>query len=315
MTMTFGMHLGHVGGPLNEMRKLWRFADASGFDWFSSADHFQESPYRDGNGDCFEAISTMSAIALDTQHVRVGSLVICVNYRNPGVLAKAICTIDHLSGGRANLGIGAGWHQHEYEGFGIPFERIGVRQDHLEEAVQILRMLFDQPISNFKGHYFQLNEARCNPKPLQPRLPIWVGGQGEKRTIRTAAKYADGWNAPYIDAPAWKAKNAVLDDWCAKEGRDPRQVARTVNVGFYMGADAKGIARGEAIFRSHWGEKPERKGFFRGTAKDALEMCQAYEAVGVQRVNLAFREGPYDFEAIQAFVDTVFPAFGIRRPA
>jgi alkanesulfonate monooxygenase SsuD/methylene tetrahydromethanopterin reductase-like flavin-dependent oxidoreductase (luciferase family) len=244
MTMTFGMHLGHVGGPMNEMRKLWRFADAQGFDWFSSADHFQESPYRDGNGDCFEAISTMTAIALDTKHVRVGSLVICVNYRNPGVLAKAVCTIDHLSNGRGNLGIGAGWHQHEYEGFGIPFERIGVRQDHLEEAVQILRMLFDQPISNFKGHYFQLNDARCNPKPLQKRLPIWVGGQGEKRTIRTAAKYADGWNAPYIDAPAWKAKNAVLDDWCAREGRDPKQVARTVNVGFYMGADAKGIARG-----------------------------------------------------------------------
>ena len=181
--------------------------------------------------------------------------------------------------------------------------------------MQILRTLFDQPISNFKGHYFQLNDARCNPKPLQKRLPIWVGGQGEKRTIRTAAKYADGWNAPYIDASAWKAKNAVLDDWCAKEGRDPKQVARTVNVGFYMGADAKGIARGEAIFRSHWGDNPERKGFFRGTPKDALEMCQAYEAVGVQRVNLAFREGPYDFEAIQAFVDTVFPAFGIKRPA
>jgi len=315
MTMTFGMHLGHVGGPMSEMRKLWRFADAEGFDWFSSADHFQESPYRDGNGDCFEAISTMTAIALDTKHVRVGSLVICVNYRNPGVLAKAVCTIDHLSNGRCNLGIGAGWHQHEYEGFGIPFERIGIRQDHLEEAVQILRMLFDQPISNFKGHYFQLNDARCNPKPFQKRLPIWVGGQGEKRTIRTAAKYADGWNAPYIDAPAWKAKNAVLDDWCAKEGRDPKQIARTVNVGFYMGADAKGIARAEAIFKSHWGENPERKGFFRGTAKDALEMCKAYEAVGVQRVNLAFREGPYDFEAIQAFVDTVFPAFGIKRPA
>ena len=178
MAMTFGMHLGHVGGPIAEMRKLWRFADANGFDWFSSADHFQESPYRDGNGDCFEAISTMTAIALDTKHVRVGSLVICVNYRNPGVLAKAICTIDHLSSGRCEIGIGAGWHQHEYEGFGIPFERIGIRQDHLEEAVQILRMLFDQPVSNFKGQYFQLNDARCNPKPLQKRLPIWVGGQG-----------------------------------------------------------------------------------------------------------------------------------------
>ena len=187
MAMTFGMHLGHVGGPMADMRKLWRFADANGFDWFSSADHFQESPYRDGNGPCFEAISTMTAIALDTKHVRVGSLVICVNYRNPGVLAKAICTIDHLSGGRCEIGIGAGWHQHEYEGYGIPFERIGIRQDHLEEAVQILRMLFDQPVSNFKGQYFQLNDARCNPKPIQKRLPIWVGGLGEKRTLRTAA--------------------------------------------------------------------------------------------------------------------------------
>jgi alkanesulfonate monooxygenase SsuD/methylene tetrahydromethanopterin reductase-like flavin-dependent oxidoreductase (luciferase family) len=314
MTMTFGMHLGHVGGPMNEMRKLWKFADTAGFDWFSSADHFQESPYRDGNGDCFEAISTMTAIALDTQHVRVGSLVICVNYRNPGVLAKAISTIDHLSGGRCNLGIGAGWHQHEYEGFGIPFERIGVRQDQLEEAVQILRMLFDEPVSRFKGQYFQLNDARCNPKPLQKRLPLWVGGLGEKRTIRTAAKYADGWNGPYIDAAAWKAKNAILDEWCAREGRDPRQVARTVNVGFYLGADAKGSARAETIFKAHWGENPARKGYFRGTAKDALEMCQAYEAVGVQRVNLAFREGPYDFDAIQAFVETVFPAFGIKSP-
>jgi len=256
----------------------------------------------------------MTAIALDTKHVRVGSLVICVNYRNPGVLAKAICTIDHLSGGRCEIGIGAGWHQHEYEGFGIPFERIGIRQDHLEEAVQILRMLFDQPVSNFKGQYFQLNDARCNPKPIQRRLPIWVGGLGEKRTIRTAAKYADGWNAPYIDAPAWKAKNAILDDWCAKEGRDPRAVARTVNVGFYLGADAKGVQRGEAIFKSHWGDRPERKGYFRGTPKDALEMCQAYQAVGVQRVNLAFREGPYDFDALEGFVETVLPAFGVKRP-
>jgi len=315
MAMTFGMHLGHVGGPMAEMRKLWRYADAAGFDWFSSADHFQESPYRDGNGDCFEAISTMTAIALDTRHVRVGSLVICVNYRNPGVLAKAICTIDHLSGGRCEIGIGAGWHAAEYQGFGIPFEGIGTREDQLEEAVQILRMLFDQDRSNFKGQHFVLENAPCNPKPLQKRLPIWVGGQGEKRTIRTAAKYADGWNAPYIDAEVWKRKNAVLDDWCAREGRDPRKVARTVNVGFYMGADPKGIARGEALYQAHWGEKQERKGFFRGTAKDALEMCQAYQAAGVQRVNLAFREGPYDFDAIQAFAETVLPAFGVRRPA
>jgi F420-dependent oxidoreductase-like protein len=315
MAMTFGMHLGHVGGPMSEMRRLWRFADANGFDWFSSADHFQESPYRDGNGDCFEAISTMTAIALDTTRVRVGSLVICVNYRNPGVLAKAICTIDHLSGGRVELGMGAGWHDHEYRGYGIPFEPIGVRQDHLEEAVQILRMLFDQKISNFKGQHFQLNEARCNPKPLQPHLRIWVGGGGEKRTLRTAARYADGWNAPYLDPAAWKAKSAVLDQWCEKEKRDPRSIARTVNVGFYMGADAKGAARGEALYKAHWGEDQQRKGFFRGTPKQAAEMIAAYRDAGVQRLNAAFREGPYDWDALQAYVEEVLPQFGLKRPA
>ena len=224
MAMTFGMHLGHVGGPIAEMRKLWRFADANGFDWFSSADHFQESPYRDGNGDCFEAISTMTAIALDTKHVRVGSLVICVNYRNPGVLAKAICTIDHLSGGRCEIGIGAGWHQHEYDGFGIPFERIGIRQDHLEEAVQILRMLFDQPISNFKGQHFQLNDARCNPKPLQRRLPIWVGGNSEP-AYRRVGRLGDGWLASRVEDEAG-ARSAIgsIRRHAEEAGRDPAAI-------------------------------------------------------------------------------------------
>src|SRR5438445_13009996 len=114
MPMTFGMHLGHVGGPMAEMRKLWRYADANGFDWFSSADHFQESPYRDGNGPCFEAISIMTAIALDTKHVKVGSLVICVNYRNPVVLSKVVCSIDYRSVSRLVTGSVRGMHLREY---------------------------------------------------------------------------------------------------------------------------------------------------------------------------------------------------------
>jgi alkanesulfonate monooxygenase SsuD/methylene tetrahydromethanopterin reductase-like flavin-dependent oxidoreductase (luciferase family) len=314
MTMTFGVHVGHLGGPLDELRRLWRFADAGGFDWFSASDHFQESPPQGGDGGCFEAVSTMAAAATDTSRVRIGCLVFCVNYRNPGLLAKCLCTIDHLSGGRAECGIGAGWHEAEYRGYGIPFERIGVREDQLEEAVQVLRLLFDQKVSSFKGKHFQLEDARCNPKPLQKRLRIWIGGQGEKRTLRAAARYADGWNAPYLDPGTWKAKNAVLDEWCDREHRDPATIRRTVNVGFYMGADARGAARGEALYTAHWGENQPRKGFLRGTPQQAADMVAAYRDAGVERLNIAFRVGPYDWEALQAFADEVLPRFGVRRP-
>jgi alkanesulfonate monooxygenase SsuD/methylene tetrahydromethanopterin reductase-like flavin-dependent oxidoreductase (luciferase family) len=315
MTLSFGIHVGHLGGPLEELRRLWRFADTAGFDWFSASDHFQESPPRDGNGDCFEAVSVMSAAAVETRQVRIGCLVFCVNYRNPGLLAKSLATIDHLSGGRAECGIGAGWHEREYRGYGIPFERIGVREDQLEEAVQILRLLFDRPVSSFQGQHFRLEDARAYPKPVQSRLRIWIGGQGEKRTLRAAARYADGWNAPYLDPGQWKQKNAVLDDWCAKERRDPASILRTVNVGFYMGADARGAARGEALYQEHWGEPGQpRRGFLRGTPAQATEMVQGYREAGVQRLNIALRQGPYDWDALRAFAETVLPGFA-PRPA
>jgi alkanesulfonate monooxygenase SsuD/methylene tetrahydromethanopterin reductase-like flavin-dependent oxidoreductase (luciferase family) len=193
--------------------------------------------------------------------------------------------------------------------------RGGVARGRVSRLRHSLRLLFDQKVSSFDGQHFKLVEARCNPKPLQPRLRIWIGGQGEKRTLRAAARHADGWNAPYIDPTVWAAKNAVLDDWCAKEGRDPRAVLRSVNVGFYLGADAVGAARGEALYLKHWGANNPRGGFFRGTPKDVLAMCEAYQKAGVHRLNIALREGPYDWEALQAFAEVVLPAFGIRRPA
>ncbi len=316
MAMTFGIHVGHLGGPMAELSRLWRFADERGFDWFSVSDHFQESPPQGGDGDCFEAVATMSAAAVETRRVRIGCLVFCLNYRNPGLLAKAVCTIDHLSRGRAECCIGAGWHEAEYRGFGIPFAPIGVREDQLEEYAQILRLLFDRKVASFAGKHFQLHDARCNPKPLQPRLRIWIGGKGEKRTLRAAARYADGWNAPYLDPVTWKQKNAVLDEWCTTEGRDPAGIRRTANVGFYVGADARGAARAEALFQAHWGKDAGgRAGFLRGTAKQALDVVAAFRDAGVERLNIAFRQGPYDWDALHAFAEEALPAFGVARPA
>ncbi len=146
-------------------------------------------------------------------------------------------------------------------------------------------------------------------------MPIWIGGRGEKRTLRAAAKFADGWNAPYIGPEEWIHKSRVLDRWCETEQRDPRSILRTVNLGFYLGADAQGAARGEAIFREHWGPRgDERTGWLRGTPKDTLAMLDTFRDAGCARVNLAFREGPYDWDALHAFAEQVLPAFGSRKP-
>lgn len=308
MAMTFGIHIGHIGGPLDEMRRLWRFADDNGFDWFSVSDHFQESPPQGGELDCFESVSMMTSAALETRRVRIGALVYCIAYRSPGVLASALTSIDHVSGGRVECGIGAGWHEIEARNFGIPFPSIGVREDMLEEYAQCVRLLFDPAVkrANFAGQHFRLENAPNNPKPLQNHVRIWIGGGGEKRTLRAVARYADGWNAPYLGPEEWMKKNQVLDQWCEKEGRDPKSILRTVNVGFYLGADARGVAKGEALFQTHFGKDPRgRTGFLRGTPKQALETVAAYREAGAQRLNIAFRQGPYDWDALQAYAEEV----------
>jgi alkanesulfonate monooxygenase SsuD/methylene tetrahydromethanopterin reductase-like flavin-dependent oxidoreductase (luciferase family) len=183
----------------------------------------------------------------------------------------------------------------------------------LEEYAQILRLLLDpeQKRANFPGKHFQVSNAPNYPKPLQPRIPIWIGGRGEKRTLRAAAKYADGWNGAYIGPDDWKHKGQVLDRWCETEGRDPKTIMRAVNLGFYLGADAKGIARADELWRSHFGGSParaERTGYLKGSVKDAREMVDHFRALGCTRLSIALREGPYDWDALEAFAAEIVRA-------
>lgn len=307
--MKFGIQVGHLGGPLDELRRLWRFADERGFDWFSVSDHFQETPGQGGRGPCLDSIAMLAAAAVETKRVRVGCLVFSVSYRMPIVLAKAITAIDALSDGRVTCGLGAGWHEAEYRSYGIPFPSAGVREDQLEEYAQVLRLLFDEPFADFAGTHYRLERAPNFPKPLQRRLPIWIGGGGEKRTLRTAARHADGWNVPYVSPADWSAKNAVLDRWCEREHRDPAAIARTVNVGFYLGADSAGASRARARFTQEWGASETRTGFLRGEARHAGETIAAYRDLGVEQINIALRSGPYDWDALAAFSQDVMPAF------
>jgi len=252
----------------------------------------------------------MAALAIETSRVRVGCLVFCVGYRHPGVLAKALTTIDHLSGGRAECGIGAGWDEIEFASYGISFPPIKVREDQLEEYAEVLRLLFDQKRASFSGRHFRLVDAPNNPKPVQQRLPLWIGGAGEKRTLRTAARFADGWNAPYLSPDEWKRKSTVLDEWCVRHDRDPAAIVRTINLGFYMGANAGGTRRQEELYHRHWGRDPRgMTGFLRGTTREAGEVVARFRDVGVFRINIALREGPYDWDALEAFARDVMPAF------
>jgi alkanesulfonate monooxygenase SsuD/methylene tetrahydromethanopterin reductase-like flavin-dependent oxidoreductase (luciferase family) len=242
--------------------------------------------------------------------VRVGCLVFCVGYRHPGVLAKAVTSIDHLSSGRVDCGVGAGWDEPEFAAYGIPFPSIGTREDQLEEYAAALRLLFDRRRADLDGTHYRFVNAPNNPKPVQAHLPIWIGGSGEKRTLRTAARFADGWNAPYLTPAEWQRKSRVLDAWCEKERRDPAAIARTINVGFYMGADESGAKRHEALYQKHWAKDTRgMTGFLRGTAREARDVVGEFVAAGAFRVNIALREGPYDWEALDAFARDVMPEF------
>ena len=240
--------------------------------------------------------------------MRVGCLVFSIAYRNPGLLAKSVTTIDHISKGRAECGIGAGWNEPEYRAFGFEFPGIKTREDQLEEYAEALRLLFDKPFADFSGTHYTLQHAPNNPKPVQARLPLWIGGAGEKRTLRTVARFADGWNAPYLAPAEWRRKNEVLDRWCLEVGRDGSKIARTINVGFYMGADAKGAARAEERYQREWSADTRGfTGFLRGTPSQAMEIVKEFRDAGAERLNIALRGAPYDWEALAAFAEHVIP--------
>jgi F420-dependent oxidoreductase-like protein len=192
------------------------------------ADHFM--PNREENlGPTQEAWTLLAGLAAGVPRVRLGSLVTGNTYRHPAVLAKEVAQVDIISGGRAVLGIGAGWQENEHVAYSIPFYTVGGRLRRLEESIQIIRSLLDNDRTDFEGRYYQIRRAPLAPKPVQPRLPILVGGGGEKVTMRIAAQYADEWNT-WGTPETLASKGKVLEQHCEDLGRDPAQIKRSAQV-------------------------------------------------------------------------------------
>ena len=293
-----GVHSGQQDIELEELRRFWRYCDTSGFDWISIWDHFYESPPRDGNGPVFEPIVALTMLAQDTERARIGCLVFCMGYRNPALLAKSLTSIDHLSHGRLEIGLGAGWHAPEHAGYGFVLPPIKERLDRLSEGVRVIRLLLTEERSNFSGHYYQLENAANFPRPLQARVPIVLGGGGETRSLRIAALRADGSNQTYMSADSYRAKNQVLDQWCEHYQRDPKTIARSVNLHFQMTS------------RDDPDKQPDQGGGLWGRPQQVIDQIGGYAEAGAQRVNIAVRP-PLDWHAMQSYVEDVMPAFRV----
>ncbi len=314
--ISLGAHVGQQNLPIEELRAAWRRLEAAGLDWISAWDHFYEAPPEGGTVDHFEALATLGAMAVETKKVRLGCLVFYVGYRNPALLAKAATTLDHLSGGRFTLGLGAGWHEWEAAAYGYDFPSVGRRLDMLDEAATLIRSMLTEERTTFEGEHFRVENASCLPAPVQQRLPIYIGGIGEKRTLRIAARHGDGWNAAYVSPEEYARLNGVLDDWCEAEDRDPATLVRSVNVSFHLVEDPADIPKAREALERQWGPRAERvrAGSLVGTPEIAEDRIAAWFEAGAGEVNIALR-APWDPAALNTYLTETVPALRRRFAA
>jgi F420-dependent oxidoreductase-like protein len=258
-----------------ELERFWRLADELGFygvwdyDHFYGPDAIGDAVARDYRKDTLEAWTTLAAMATVVKRARIGCLVTGVTYRNPAVLAKMAVTVDHISGGRLEFGLGAAWHEAEHRGYGIPFPSAGERIAILDEALRVIKALWTEDTASFDGQHFRLEDAICNPKPVQkPHPPIVVAGQGAKKSLRVVATHADEWNGTGIEPAEWSRISHVLTSHCDAIGRDPGAIRRGVQV-FLHPAQERAMA-------------------------ETLDLLPAYEAAGCQHAVLNFYQPPTD---------------------
>jgi len=211
----------------------WIEADRS--DVFESAwnwDHFYPlaEPY---DGPNLEGWTMLAALAQATERIRLGAMVNGMHHRHPAVTANMAATLDIISGGRFELGMGAGWNEMESSAYGIELGTLRQRFDRLDEGIAVIRSLLDNTVTNFTGDYFTVTDAWCEPKPVQAKLPLVIGGKGRTRTLRTAARWADQWDMTFPESPAaWRELDDVLRGHCETVGREQSEITRSVHLGY-----------------------------------------------------------------------------------
>ncbi len=272
-------------------------AEAAGFDDLWIDDHLlsDEADWPDPK---FEGWTTLAAVAAVTARARLGLMVGANTLRNPGLVAKMATTVDHVSGGRAILGIGAGWFEREHAAFGFDFGAgFGERLDRLAEAVPLIRRLLDGDEVSHDGRFYRFDRAVCAPRPVQARLPILIGGSGPRKTLPLVARSADMWNA-YGTPAEVAAASALLAAACEAAGRDDAAVERTVNLNVVIRDErAAAEAAWDGWHREHRPHGGEGRLDAGGSVPDVAAVLRAYRDVGFAHPVLVFRH-PWDHATI-----------------
>ena len=306
--LRFGIHAGQQNITLDDYIKLWEITENLGYDWASVFDHFLPI-MSDPEGPCFEGLTLLSAMAAKTKKLRCGIIVIGITYRNPAILAKIATTIDHVSNGRLELGIGGAWYELEHNQYGIAFPPIGRRLDMLGEAAKIIKGLWTQKRTTFDGRHYKITDALHEPKPLQqPHPPIWVGGAGEKKTLRVVAESADGWNTFLMPMDQYQHKLDVLAGHCADVGRDPGDVRKQLAMFALIGESEAEVGELKAQY-----EKMQASGLtmmpLLGTPEQCVEQLLPYVKAGVGDFLLLVRSpSQANVHALELFAKKIAPA-------
>jgi F420-dependent oxidoreductase-like protein len=284
-------------------------AEALGYEHLWVYDHVETVPRREPTH-VFEAFTTLAALSQQTSTIRLGQLVTCAAYRNAGLLAKEAAGIDVMSGGRLILGLGAGWYEREYQAYGYEFPPAGTRLRILDETVQAVKLLWMQETTDFAGEHVRLDGAYCDPKPIQQLPPVWIGGGGEKVTLKIAASHADATNWQ-VGLDAFVRKSAILAQHCEDVGRDPATITRT------HGPDCRLFDTEAELKRwldtpgggQLWGGTPNDE-YVRdnlvGTAEQVAEKVQGYADAGCGELVLWFRDYPSS-DSLEGFMTDVVP--------
>jgi F420-dependent oxidoreductase-like protein len=266
-----------------------------GLDSLWRSDHFFSSSHR--TAPSLEAWVSLTALAQRTRRLRFGPLVSPVTFRHPALLARMAAAVDELSGGRLVLGVGAGWNEAEHEAYGISLPPVGERMDRLEEAIAVMRALWQGGPADFDGRYYRLRQATGYPRPVQQPLPILVGGDGKVRLLRIVARHAQEWNSMVRSPEAYREARAALEDHCRTLRRDPDTIARSWMNGVIIGRDAKQLEERLRWYRSFLPglselsigalrERFEGRSWLVGMPEEIEARLRQWEELGVQRVML-----------------------------
>ncbi len=287
------------------MRDFGERADALGYDSLWTWDHLYPI-IGDPAGPFLEGYMVLAGWSQQTTRPTIGLMVGANTFRNPGLVVKMATTLDHLSGGRAVLGIGAAWFETEHKAFGMEFgaspgERIG----WLDEAVELMRSMLRDGVGSARGEHYQARDVRNDPAPIQSQLPILIGGAGERKTLRTVAQFADAWNVALVTPEEAAAKDAVLRRWCDEVGRDPDEIERTLSLGPMVIRDDADEAAGIVARIRETNPKMERK-VLTGSGAEITELCGRYVSAGFRHL-IFHAAAPYDHETLERFANEVKP--------